>query len=283
MRRGILAVGVTLAVVFAASQGGAETFRSDGWEIGEGRVASYVESDGDGRPVAIGIALSERALAGLPKSPNRSSRCFDLDGNGRINASGECEGDYEYPLVLPRGLPPGLDLPFKWIGVNWNPAGHEPAFWSVPHFDIHFYIASRNEIALIGVGACKFFIDCGDREVALRPVPEKYVADGHINVDAAVSLMGNHLIDSRTPELGNPPGPFTHTWIYGAFDGRITFYEPMITLAFLESRENVCVPIRQPQAWQQAGYYPTEYCIRYLPERKEHTVSLEKFVRREAG
>jgi hypothetical protein len=36
-----------------------------------------------------------------------------------------------------------------------------------------------------------------------------------------------------TTELGNPPAKFTHTFISGAYEGHIAFYEPMITRAFL--------------------------------------------------
>ena len=92
--------------------------------------------------------------------------------------------------------------------------------------------------------------------------------------------MGNHLIDSTSPEFGKPPEKFTHTWIFGAYDGHITFYEPMITHEFFMNRPKECVPIKQPQAWEQAGYYPTYYCIRYLHNRDEYTVSLEGLIYR---
>jgi hypothetical protein len=85
-------------------------------------------------------------------------------------------------------------------------------------------------------------------------------------------------------DITDPPKrAFTHTWIFGAMGGRITFYEPMITLAFLLGQPDVCTPIHQPQAWQTAGYYPTEYCIRYLPESAAYTVSLEGLIERPAG
>jgi hypothetical protein len=57
----------------------------------------------------------------------------------------------------------------------------------------------------------------------------------------------------------------------------------MITLAYLQSRPDICVPIKQPQAWASEGYYPTTYCIRYRPDTGMFTVSLEDFVRRPAG
>jgi hypothetical protein len=214
---------------------------------------------------------------------NATSRCFDLNKNGKIDGAAECEGDLEFQLKLPAKAAESGDLPFSWIGVNWNAEGHPPASWRVPHFDFHFYIASFNEIALIRVGGCNIFINCEDLKLATKPVPAKYVAPDHVDVKAAVGLMGNHLIDVRTPELADPPKRgFTHTWIFGAFDGHITFYEPMITLGYLMSRPDMCAPIRKPESWEKAGYYPTEYCIRYAPDGGSYTISLEKLVKRAA-
>jgi hypothetical protein len=56
----------------------------------------------------------------------------------------------------------------------------------------------------------------------------------------------------------------------------------MITLAYLQSRPDLCVPIKQPEAWATGGYYPTTYCIRHLPDDERFTVSLEDFVHRTA-
>jgi hypothetical protein len=114
-------------------------------------------------------------------------------------------------------------------------------------------------------------------------VPTKYVHPDHISVGATVSGMGDHLIDKATPELAREnPKPLTHTWVYGTYDGHITFYEPMITRAYLLSRPNGCHPIKRPKAWERAGNYPTVYCIRYSGEHKSYTISLEGMVRRQA-
>lgn len=268
---GLLALGGAAAT----GEAGAATVYGEPQVMGEGSVRTYAEMGADGAPQAIGVVISELGFRGLPQLRNTTSRCFDLNGNQRIDDRSECEGDLEFKLSLPEALTARSDVPFRWVGLNLNPEGHPPEPWSVPHFDFHFYIASRAEVAAIRVGPCQFFIDCDDRETAFKPVPAKYVAEDHIHVDAAVSMMGNHLIDKRTPELGDPPTPFTHTWIFGSYDGHITFYEPMITLAFLASRSDVCAPIRQPAAREQAGYYPTRYCIRYHGDRKETTISIE--------
>ena len=279
---GALGYGLAALLALSAAAGEAATYLGEPQRLGEGTVRTYAEIGAGGVPEAIGILIDESAFRGLPPLRNTTSRCFDLNGNGKIDDSSECEGDLERQLSLPEALSKRSDIPFRWVGMNWNAEGHPPEVWSVPHFDFHFYIASRNQIAGIRVGPCKFFINCDDFKRATMPVPAKYVAADHVSVDAAVSMMGNHLIDTRTPELGDPPRKFTHTWIFGAYDGHITFYEPMITLAFFMSRPDVCAPVRQPAAREKAGYYPTEYCIRYHPGRRAFTVSLEGLVERAA-
>ena len=69
----------------------------------------------------------------------------------------------------------------------------------------------------------------------------------------------------------------------GAYDGNVTFYEPMITRVFLAGKPNICVPINPPQAWAVAGHYPTTYCIRHIDGEGRIAESLEKFVARSAN
>jgi hypothetical protein len=260
------------------------TVYSEAKKLGDGFAQVYAELDSDGAPRVIGVRFDQGLLAGLPTMPNTWSRCFDKNGNGRIDGHGECNGDYELAFALPQELAQRASTPFKWVSVNFNPMGHPPPApppWAVPHYDFHFYIMPKDAVAQIRPGPCSELIDCDDFKRAQTPVPAKYVNADHIDVGAAVPDMGNHLIDSKSPELA-PGGPaFTHTFIFGAYDGQVTFYEPMITLAYLQTRPSACVPIKQPQAWETEGYYPTTYCIRYLADER-YTVSLEDFVHRTA-
>jgi hypothetical protein len=59
-----------------------------------------------------------------------------------------------------------------------------------------------------------------------------------------------------------------------AYEGELIFWEPMITLDFLRKTQDACMEIRQPKAFRQAGYYPTQYCVRQDREG-QRTVSLE--------
>jgi hypothetical protein len=253
-------------------------------EIGNGTVRTYLAFDAAGKPMELGILMGADALEALPAEPSTSGRCFDLNGNGRIDESGECEGDHAYVLALPRVIADRWDIPFQWIGVDWNVHGHPPpAIYDLPHFDFHFYIASEASVQAIGTGSCGFFIDCEAFKRATQPVPAKYVHKDHVSVGAAVGAMGDHLIDTTSGEFAKPPRKFTHTWIFGAYDGRITFYEPMITREYLMTRPNICAPIKQPAAWQISGYDRTRYCMRYHERANKYTISLEGLEFRKAG
>ena len=249
--------------------------------LGAGAVSTFASFAEDGAPTAIGVRFEAAALDGLPEEPNMTSRCFDMDGDGAIGA-GECLGDYEVRLPLPPEAASRDEFPFKWAMINWNPAGHMPPAWGLPHFDLHFMIAPEAEIDAIRVGSCGEHIDCEDFKRATMPVHARYIHPDHINVDGAVAMMGNHLIDRASPELQEGGEPFTHTYIYGSNDGRLIFQEVMLTRDHMLSKASGCTPIKQPEAWQTAGWYPTEYCIRHDLATGAHEVTLEGFELREA-
>ena len=248
------------------------TIRGEVEKMGAGTVQSFVTLDPSDAPIAIGVTLSAGALEQLPPVPNTVSRCFDLNGDGR-HTGHECMGDEERTLNVPVESTTGL--PFRWVSVNWNPAGHHNTPYVQPHFDFHFNAVDRSRIEAIAPGRCGELADCGDFERATRPVPAQYLPSGYIDVGAVVPRMGNHLLDSQSPELKDSL-PFTTTFIYGAYEGELIFWEPMITLDFLQKTQDACMEIRQPKAFQQAGYYPTQYCVRQ-DRQGQRTVSLERF------
>ena len=198
-RPGRAALGMA-ALVLAATAASAAPADGEMAPLGAGSVSTVADFASDGTPLALGVRLDAGALEALPDTPNMTSRCFDMDGNGSIG-HGECLGDYELRLPLPRAAADRGDIPFKWAMINWNPAGHMPEAWSVPHFDMHFMIAPEAEIDAIRLGPCGEHIDCDDFERARVPVEARYVHADHINVDGAVGRMGNHLIDRAAPEL----------------------------------------------------------------------------------
>jgi len=119
--------------------------------------------------------------------------------------------------------------------------------------------------------------------------------------------MGNHLIRPAAPEFNGDS--FTHTWIWGLQGGHISFWEPMITVAFLKkvkaeydntgwydaetyggreitvgTARGIQVPITGIRtadgnliAQEKAGLYPRLYRILYDQVEGTWTVSLVDF------
>ena len=251
--------------------------------LGNGTVSSYAEFDQSGKPSAIGIVFQAGALDALPTANSDGHHCYDRNKDGKIDPQTECLASHERVIPLPGEAARRLDIPFKWVGLNWNPHGHiPPGVYDTPHFDVHFYIDPIEQIFAIKSGPCgPEFVRCDQFKLATRPLPPNYMPPDFKNVDAVAPAMGNHLIDPTSPEFKGKK--FTRTWIYGVYDGRITFYEEMVARDYLLSRPAACFPIKLPLAVGVRGYYPTQSCIRHLPQANEITVSLEGFTLREAS
>ena len=246
--------------------------------LGDGYVQTYVQVDSDGSPWGLGVVLSEATLSNLRHNPPFDGfNCWDVDGDGELNVTThphECVGGHHRDLFFPAGAG---GTPFKWILLNWNPHGHQPeGIYSVPHFDFHFYTMDDVSRSYIRPGPCGMLVNCDDFQRGIIPVPPQYMPPDYADLGAVEARMGNHLIDLTSPEF-QPGLSFTHTFIYGAYDGHVTFWEPMITLSFLQANPDVCTPIKLAAAQETQGYYPTQYCIRRRASRGELTVSLEGF------
>jgi hypothetical protein len=250
--------------------------------LGQGTVSSYSEIDDDGNPTAIGITFSAESLNNLP-SGSDGHHCFDKNNDGAMDKHDECLHGHEFVIPLPDSVTRNSDIPFKWVLLNWNPEGHiPPEIYDLPHFDIHFVIEPIENIYSIESGPCgPEFVRCDQFEIARKPLPSNYMHADFQDVEAVVPAMGNHLVDLTSPEFQGEV--FTHTWIYGVYDARITFYEEMVTREYLLSKVQQCTEIKTPPAVGLEGYYPTLSCIRYRGNSDEYTVSMEGFEFREAS
>lgn len=251
-------------------------------KVGSGTVSSYAEYDVDGTPLAIGVQIPEASLKNLPSGSDHH-HCADINGDGEVTYDTECAPEFEYFLPLPSRVDRDPSIPFRWAQLNWNPAGHPPAgVYSAPHFDVHFYMVPIAEVAAIDEGFCEqTLVRCDIYDRAMTEVPAQYVPEPYISVGSVVPGMGNHLINPTGPEFNG--APFTRTWIVGAYDGRITFLEEMVTLEYLQAQTDICFDVPQPSAFEAAGYYPTLSCMRHDLEEGVYTISLEGFVYRDAS
>lgn len=228
--------------------------------LGNGYAKTYVRLappsntlTGRRPPLALGVEVSAEAMNSLP---NENTMLV-----------------IDFPIRA-------RETPFQYMMLDWNPQGHEPAgVYDKPHFDFHFYIQDLDEVMMIDPGPCSG-LDCEDYDKAMKPVPAQFNPEGYINVGSVVPYMGNHLIDPTSPEFNGQP--FTRTWLYGAYDGKITFYEPMITKDSLTSQPNQCSALKLAQEYDQTGYYPTSFCTEYDSKRKVYNVYIKDFVYRVA-
>jgi hypothetical protein len=251
--------------------------------LGNGSVASYAELDAAGAPKVIGVMFSATALENLPAAMSDAHRCFDLNKDGKIDPAKECSAWHERVLPLPSELARRADMPFKWALLNWNPHGHiPPGVYDTPHFDVHFYLEPIENVFALEAGPCgPEHIRCDQFALARKPLPGNYVPASHVDVEAVAPAMGNHLVDVTGPEFKGEK--FKRAWIFGAYDGRVTFYEEMVDRAYLLSKPSVCSPIPTPEAVAISGYYPTQTCVRYVAAQDAYTVSVEGFVMRNAS
>jgi hypothetical protein len=98
---------------------------------------------------------------------------------------------------------------------------------------------------------------------------------------AAIGIpkMGKHWIDVTSPELSGEK--FSQTFIFGSYDSKVIFYEPMITLDFLKKTSKFERPIPVPAKFQKSGYYPTK--MRVVKHDGVTEVLLDGFVKRQAS
>ena len=212
--------------------------------MGNGKARSVIELDKTGKPVALTIEMTNAALMGLPEE--------------------------ETEFLLPLHSKAKEATPFDHITVNWNPHGHEPEHvYDRPHFDFHFYkmsIQDRLAIPLFNDITAALFDNFP---------PAGYIPPTYIPIPGGVPQMGKHWVDVTAPELNGQP--FTKTFIYGSYNGQVTFFEPMATLALIQSKAVSQNAIPAPQFYAPTNtYYPTVY--RIDADESNHYVSLTEFM-----
>jgi len=243
-----------------ASEPGSATTYGSPVAIGNGTARVYVVFS-NGAPAEVGVALSEAAFAGLP-------------GDGSPGGMQMPDGHHTYDYILQ--LPGRNPTPYRFVGLGWNPVGHIPAgVFDQPHFDFHFYSMTQAKWSTILPSDPEFAT-----KAERLPAPE-FVPAGYQKLPGAVPLMGAHWVDPSSPELNGEL--FTRTFLYGSWDGELTFAEPMITKAFLETRPDIRAPIATPAKYLAPGYHPTEYRVYWNRATREYRVALAGLVDGDRG
>jgi hypothetical protein len=74
--------------------------------------------------------------------------------------------------------------------------------------------------------------------------------------------------------------PFSKIMIYGSYNGKVNFIEPMITTEYLLSNEEASLNYSQPESFEKAGNYPTKYNIYHDQSTGNFYITLSDFVAR---
>ena len=223
-----------------------------GADIAMGQGTAHMEAvvTSSGETQSLAVVLTEQALQGLP---------MPATGPGP-----------EFLIPMPTGL---TGTVFNHVTLNWQPNGHPPlGTFDKPHFDVHFYIATMAERDAMTPADPQFAA-----KALVRPGAEfeaaSYVADAF-----AIPRMGTYWTDRSAPE--HHGGTFTRSFIYGYYEGKLAFIEPMMTVAFLQSNPNAEIAIPQPARYQRPGSYPTKWAVRHDVTRREYRVELIGFATR---
>jgi hypothetical protein len=212
--------------------------------LGNGKAFTWVKFSSDNKPTSIGVTLTKGALENL--------------SHGTFTE-----------IVLPLSSEAVGKTPFDHVFLSFSHSGHEPdGIYNVAHFDMHFVIqplAERNAIPpYTSQTATKF-----DNLPVAGSIPPPY-----FRLPAGVPLMGVHWANPTSVELNG--GKFTETFIMGSYDGKMTFYEPMITLELLNSKPNITKSAPVPTKFAKAGYYPMKYSIKQVGDNVE--ISLDEMM-----
>ena len=221
------------------------TFYGPQVQVGDGKARSFIIISHAGVPMELGVEMTSGSMTGLPESQHLSAFTLPLHQKA-LDAT-----------------------PFNHIVVNWNEHGHPPFhLFSESHFDFHFYTIS--EAAQMAIPA---YTPNSAHDILPAPA---YRPAGYVPGPGGEAMMGKHWSDITNPVN---PGTFTHTMIYGSYNGSIIFLEPMITRAFLQSGSSVTKAFGQPAQYAETGtYYPQDYNIRM--EGSKHYVTLSRFALR---
>jgi hypothetical protein len=197
----------------------------------DGHAWTWYEVDGKNKPLRLGATIDAKAMNSL-------------------DTGGMEMPDHEDMLSILFPVQAKDTVPFIHLGLDWNPHGHEPAgIYDKPHFDFHFYMISeeyRESIPTYEAAQAKFdnFPDAA------------YMPQNYIGIPGGVPQMGAHWVDITSPELNGQL--FTQTFLMGSYDGKVIFYEPMITKAFILSHSSFEREVPRPAKVQKSGYYPTQ-------------------------
>jgi len=163
----------------------------------------------------------------------------------------------------------GLEMPstvrdktfIQLLRVNWLSGGHGPEPYNAPHFDLHFYRGTKDEVTAI---------KCPDP----GPFPAQVLASGYATPSTCVPGMGYHAWPSTDLESHT----FSASIILGYAAQKMVFIEPMITQDFLLARSSFELAIARPEsAGGPTTLFPSHLTATYVAATDTYELEFDRF------
>ena len=112
--------------------------------------------------------------------------------------------------------------------------------------------------------------------------PKELIPPGYfIPPGTQVDRMGVHAVAKAAPEFHGHP--FTYTMIYGYDNKTLAFLEPMLAIAYLQTRPSVIESVAAPESVSYTAYYPGRYSVSYDAKRQVYRVVFDQLRLRHAA
>ncbi len=243
--RAALFAGVFVLPVAATAQ---EIQKGPAQPLGDGAVLAFAETDAAGAVTRIGVEMTETAVASL--------------GHDMVLVS----------VPLPEAA---RAAGYDHVALDWMPHGHAPeGLFDSPHFDVHFYMTSEAERLAIDPSDPLYMQKAGNRPDAAL-MPANYMPPPQVE---PVPAMGEHWVDMTASIFSGQP--FEAVLIYGAWDGAVTFVEPMVTRELLQSHRSVGGKVAQPERVAASVSLPGAWSVSHDPAAGLHVISIDGLVAR---
>jgi hypothetical protein len=223
------------------------TYNGPEVQVGNGVARTFATIRSTGEPKEVGVILTKEAFTGLPST------------------------NTVYPLEFDTKVKESTLFDHVALGLSATGHGLPPTGNIGAHFDFRFFMTTQAERLAIPAPSTSGFPAGGGFDVS---PPAGYLPANYA-MNAAVSQIGRHWGEN----VFHAGHHVDHTMILGTWNGKLTFINPIITLATLTSGQKESVAFPQPQLFERQGYYPTKYSF-YKDDKDRHVVTLSDFVRR---
>ena len=225
------------------------TFYGPQVQLGDGHLRSWIRLSPENVPEELGIEMTSGVLENLP--PTLTESLIPLHHKAKELTP------YDNIVFNTRANPP--------------PVG----FVTVPHFNTHFYMISEEEQMSMPAPSPANTSLSSSAAYGRPPagvLPADYTIPGP-------TFGGRHWLDKNGSLVSTANNTLSHEFMYGTFDGKVIFLEPIVSMQFLLSGTEVHKAIKQPLIFDPINtYYPTQYNIYTDSKTGRIYVSLSEFV-----